>query len=70
MCVIPNCSANANSTVKQTALDDKELKTLIVNIAPLTRDTRVETRDAAKKALKELSTDERFMNLAKTSLSA
>lgn len=70
MCVVPNSSSNANSTVKQTPLDDKELKSLIVNIAPLTRDTRVETRDAAKKALKELSADERFTNLAKTALSA
>lgn len=70
ICVIPNSSMSDNSTIKQTPLDDKELKTLISNIAPLARDTRVETREAAKKALKDLSADERFMNIAKTSLAA
>lgn len=70
MCVIPNTSLNSNSTVKQNSLDEKELKAVIVNTAPLIRDTRVETRDVAKKLLKELSADERFSNIAKTSLSA
>ncbi|OHS99350.1 hypothetical protein TRFO_34202 [Tritrichomonas foetus] len=54
----------------QGNIDEKELKMLVQNVAPLIRDTRVETRDAAKKALKDLSKDERFAGIAKMSLSA
>lgn len=54
----------------QGNLEDKELKSMIQNIAPLTRDTRAETRDSAKRTLKELIQDERFSSMAKTSLSS
>ncbi|KAH0785427.1 TOG array regulator of axonemal microtubules protein 1 [Histomonas meleagridis] len=46
-------------------VDDKELRLLIKSIAPLLRDTLMETREAAKRALKKLSEDERFLQIAK-----
>ncbi|KAH0785574.1 hypothetical protein GPJ56_010460 [Histomonas meleagridis] len=52
-------------TIDQGAMDEKEMNMLIRAIAPLLRDTLMETRDAAKKALKKMAVDERFLTLAK-----
>ncbi|OHS97621.1 hypothetical protein TRFO_09320 [Tritrichomonas foetus] len=54
--------------IENEALEDNEIKSIISTAAPLLRDTRVETRDAAKRVLKVLSNDEKFTQIAKSTL--
>lgn len=51
-------------------LEDKEFTNVIKAVAPLVRDTKSECREAAKRCLKVLSSDERFWSVAKRIVSS
>ena len=53
----------------EPATDDNEFQTIVKTIAPLVRDTKSECREAAKRALKSLSSDERFWPMARRIIS-
>jgi hypothetical protein len=48
----------------QGPLDEKELGSVIGVLVPLLRDTKAESREAARRTLKTLSTDDRFLSTA------
>ena len=53
----------------EPATDDNEFQTILKTITPLVRDTKSECREAAKRALKSLSSDERFWPMARRIMS-